>query len=261
MGFDEAFGIVVDHCAAIAPALANLTGHQIGSARTNTYQCDIWVAHIVQRHYRETSPIEPERYVPFYDAAWELCRIGVLRPGQHSAAGVSMDGLRADGYSITTLGYEWLKNDQRRSAIDPSRMATIFRSFSKLLGEGFEQRSTEAISCHRNGNYLATCVLAGAAAESVLLAVAIGKVKNETKVLDAYAGSKGRSRVMTMAVHGLPEHLTRPLHAAMSVLQYWRDDAAHGMKTTISEVEAYTSLAELLRFSRFCSDNWIELTT
>jgi hypothetical protein len=24
-------------------------------------------------------------FVPFYDAAWELCRIGVLRPGEYAA--------------------------------------------------------------------------------------------------------------------------------------------------------------------------------
>jgi hypothetical protein len=41
---------------------------------------------------------------------------------------------------------------------------------------------------------------------------------------------------------------------------HWRDDAAHGMATTISEVEAYASLIQLLRLAQFCSDQWDDLT-
>jgi hypothetical protein len=36
--------------------------------------------------------------------------------------------------------------------------------------------------------------------------------------------------------------------------------SAHGMATTILEVEAYASLTQLLRLAQFCSDRWDELT-
>jgi len=42
---------------------------------------------------------------------------------------------------------------------------------------------------YRTSNYLASCVMSGAAAESILLAVAIAKVKSEQKVLAEYKSS------------------------------------------------------------------------
>jgi hypothetical protein len=61
--------------------------------------------------------LTPKHHLPFYDAAWELCRIGVLRPG------------------------------------------------------------------------------GGAAAESILLALAVTKLSDEAKVLSDYASAGGRGRV------------------------------------------------------------------
>jgi hypothetical protein len=53
-----------------------------------------------------------EHFAPSYDAAWELCRIGVLRPGPFASMGVAtMAGggtYSTDGYSITELGRAWL---------------------------------------------------------------------------------------------------------------------------------------------------------
>jgi len=44
------------------------------------------------------------------------------------------------------------------------------------------------------------------------------------------------------------------------LIKYWRDAAAHGAPTNISDNEAYTALAALLRFALFANDNWEELT-
>jgi hypothetical protein len=118
---------------------------------------------------------------------------------------------------------------------------------------------TSAIRCHRNGNYLAACVLAGAAGESILLAVAIAKTQDEPKILKDYASAGGRGRVTKLVVSTLKGSVARTFEAALQVLHYWRDDAAHGMATTISEVEAYASLTQLLRLAQFCSDHWVEL--
>src|SRR5260370_27436419 len=49
-----------------------------------------------------------------------------------------------------------------------------------------------------SGNYLACCAMCGAAAESVLLAIAICKTEDEAKVLDAYGQRDGRRKVMRM---------------------------------------------------------------
>lgn len=267
MRFDEAFEILVEHCARISPSLTAATGHAANSARMSTYGNDIWITGIVRTYY--TSRMDPntltaEHYIPFYDAAWELCRIGVLRPGQHAPMGQGAIGggiYSGDGYSITQFGSEWLANPDRRVAGDPSRMSEIFASFEKLYGPGFAQRATEAIRCHRTGNYLAACVMAGAAAESILLAVAVAKTGDEPKVLKDYASAGGRGRVTKLVVTGLTGSVARTFEAALQVLHYWRDDAAHGMATTIIEVEAYASLTQLLRLAQFCSDRWTDLTT
>jgi hypothetical protein len=40
------------------------------------------------------------------------------------------------------------------------------------------------------------------------------------------------------------------------LLKDWRDEAAHGKPSGITDNEAYTSLAMLLRFAQFVNDNW-----
>jgi hypothetical protein len=197
MRFDEAFDILVEHCARFAVS----PGHAANASRTSTYGNDIWITAVVRSYY--TSRVDPntlkeEHYLPFYDAGWELCRIGVLRPRLHAPMGQGAIGggiFSGDGFSITGFGLDWLTNPQRRAAGDPSRLSEIFASFEKLYGPGFAQRATEAICCHRTGNYLAACVMAGAAAESILLAVAIGKMADEPKVLKEYASAGGRGRL------------------------------------------------------------------
>jgi hypothetical protein len=267
MRFDEAFDILVEHCAQISPGLnAAERSYSAGSARMSTYGNDVWIAGIVRSYW--TSRIDPnaltiEHYLPFYDAAWELCRIGVLRPGPRASMGYQAAGgggtYSSDGYSITEFGCTWLEDPDRRTVGDPSRLSEIFVSFDRY-GPGFAQRTTEAIRCHRGGNYLAACVMAGAAAESILLAVAVRKVGDETKVLKDYGSIRGRGRVTKSVVSGLSGSVARTFEAALQVLHYWRDDAAHGMATTITEVEAYASLTQLLRLAQFCSDRWGELT-
>ena len=44
------------------------------------------------------------------------------------------------------------------------------------------------------------------------------------------------------------------------LLKYWRDEAAHGKVSGISDNEAFTSLAYFLRFVQFADARWNELT-
>ncbi len=222
MRFDEAFDILVEHCARVAPGLLATTGFLGSSARNSTYGNDIWITAIVRSYWiSRTDPntLTEQHFKPFYDAAWELCRIGVLRPGHHAPMGVIANGgglFSGDGYSITGFGAIWLANPDRRVSGDPSRMSELFAAFAPRYGTGFAQRASEAIRCHRNGNYLAACVMAGAAAESILLAIAITKIKDEPKVLKEYASSGGRARVTKMVVGGLRASLGRSFEAALA---------------------------------------------
>jgi hypothetical protein len=143
----------------------------------------------------------------------------------------------------------------------PSRLAQVLQTFSKHFGDGYAQRATEAVATYRTANYLASCVMAGAAAESILLALAIAKEKDEAKVLTEYNTSGGRRRVTKLLTQGVTQSVVAQLETALQVLHYWRDDAGHGSMTTIIEIEAHASLTQLLRLAQFASDHWDALTT
>src|SRR5262249_33070917 len=183
MHYDDAFDFLIERLAAVP----GWKGHMGSSARTATYGCDVWVPQIVQAYWqpRITSftidSLGDEHFRPFYDAAWELARIGVLRPGANMPRGVGMGGqlFTGDGFSITQFGREWLRDASSRPIRDPSRLAEVLQGFGTRFGQGYAQRATEAAKTYRTANYLACCVMAGAAAESILLAIAIAKVKDE----------------------------------------------------------------------------------
>jgi hypothetical protein len=76
-----------------------------------------------------------------------------------------------------------------------------------------------------------------------------------------YESAGGRARVTTYLTGQATSSVQRQFVAALHILHYWRDDAAnHGQQTTISEVEAYSAISELLRLAQFVSDNWDDLT-
>jgi hypothetical protein len=102
--------------------------------------------------------------------------------------------------------------------------------------------------------------MCGAAAESILLAVAIAKSGDEAKTVAAYRASMGRQRTIDSVVGQARLAIAEPFRSAAQLLSYWRDEAAHGMASTISEPEAHNAVARLLRFAQFVTDNWNELT-
>jgi hypothetical protein len=186
--------------------------------------------------------------------------MGVLRPGKVAPNGSDMNAaFSGDGYATTAFGWEWLRNNGKRPPSDPSRIVELLGTFDHF-GAGYVQRAVEAARCYQSGNYLAACVMTGAAAESILLAIAVAKSGEESKILSEYATSSGRGRITKRIVGNVPEAVAKQFQTAMQVLHYWRDDASHGMETTISELEAHASISQLLRLAQFSSDHWQELT-
>jgi hypothetical protein len=94
----------------------------------------------------------------------------------------------------------------------------------------------------------------------ILLAAAVSKSGDEAKILKTYGAAGGRARITTYVTGQATSAVQRQFNAALNILHYWRDDAAHGQQTTISEVEAYSAISELLRLAQFASDHWAELT-
>jgi hypothetical protein len=203
--------------------------------------------------YRQIAPA-------FYAAAWELCRRGVLRPGVMNFHGQETEYV--NGYTVTPAGMKWLKDAGQYDyvPIEPGRFSKLLDSFSPRFGAGFQERSQEAIRCYGTNAYLGCCAMCGAAAESILLAVAISKDGDKDKIEKLYLASGGRGRIEKLILGSQSDNIQNECRGYLSLLKYWRDLTAHGRASGITDGEAYTSLAFLLRFAQFVNDRWNEMT-
>ena len=68
--------------------------------------------------------------------------------------------------------------------------------------------------------------MAGAAAESILLALAIAKTGDEAKVLLEYNTTGGRRRVSKRVGQNVSPTLTNQLETALQALGHWQDPLA-----------------------------------
>jgi len=204
------------------------------------------------------APLSPS----FYAAAWELCRRGIIRPGIRVYGGqATSDGGSGNGYSITPFGRQWLAENDRDDFVptEPGRFAQMLEPYRDRLGPAFYERAQEAVRCYGARAHLACCAMSGAAAESILLATAIAKTGDASSVLATYNGAQGRSRTENLIIGKAREQLQREFRGFLALLKYWRDQASHGKATNITDNEAFTSLALLLRFAGWVNDNWSEL--
>lgn len=209
-----------------------------------------------QRDFRAISPA-------FMGAAWELARRGVLRPGVKAMGQQATDdGSAGSGFSVTPAGRKWLKEAGQYDfvPIEPQRFSKMLDSFTPRFGPGFQERSQDAIRCYGANVYLACCAMCGAAAESILLAVAIAKEGHADKVERLYLASGGRRKVENLILGQQPKPIQEEFLGYLSLLKYWRDAASHGRRSGIADNEAYTALAVLLRFAQFANDRWADLT-
>jgi hypothetical protein len=135
ISIDDAIALIVTTLRG-APALSPT---YVPNARTQSYGCDLRVTDVLRTWWfsdnagKHPMPDPSEMdYAPFHDAAWELARRGVLRPGP---AFPGLGGLHANteanGFSLTMKGREWItKFDQTRSI--PSRPRSIFNTRPSL---------------------------------------------------------------------------------------------------------------------------------
>jgi hypothetical protein len=256
----------------IDDALAFIVQYVKSGQKDNAYfRYEVYLSKIIQSYLKETGNLSPtirgvqdhpqnrELSTAFFEAAWELCRRGVFRPSVQFLGGQG----RADGsgYTITAKGRHWIGEQTAEAPIGgPDRISQQFEKFAQHFGSAFLQRASEASQCHAFGVYLACCAMCGAAVESILLAVAIAKAGDEALVLASYRAAGGRQKVINTIVGQARSVIAEPFRSATSLLSYWRDDAAHGLASTISEIEAHDALARLLRFAQFAADQWDELT-
>jgi hypothetical protein len=238
----------------------------------SSYGYDFYLPSMVRMYLRKEKGInsqfevesELKEMMPvLYGAAWDLCRRGILRPGiREYGAQATDDGNAGNGYSITPFGRSWLQEKDKDYFVptEPERFAKMLSPYKERYGGSFHQRAQEAIRCYGAHAYLACCAMCGAAAESILITTAIAK-SDEARVLKEYFSSGGRRRVENILLGKARDQLREEYKGFTALIKYWRDAAAHGAQSNISDNEAYTAMASLLRFAFFVNDNWQELTS
>ncbi len=103
--------------------------------------------------------------------------------------------------------------------------------------------------------------MCGAAAESILISLAIERSGDKERVLKDYSTSGGRGKIERLLFGQQKQSLRDRFDNYMELLKYWRDSAAHGGESVVDEEEAFTSVLLLLRLARFADSNWNKLTT
>ncbi len=236
---------------------------------------DIWIPKVVEAFLRASS-VESggnpeyshrEEFAPvwtaFYDAAWQLCQRGIFRLALKRPQGMGSHALPlGDGYSLTESGRGWLRRaEPQYFPTEPSRYVGVLERPARILGAGFLQRAAEAAGCYETANYLACCAMCGAAAESILLSIAIAKTENSGLVRRTYMKRDGR-RSVTRLIFGTQgsSALEARFLTGLNLLSYWRDEAAHGQYSTIVALESYDALGRLLHLSNLAWDHWTDLT-
>jgi hypothetical protein len=275
---EDALDFLIEQLAKIA---ASAPANALARQRV-AHGSDIWINDVCDEYWQghgqmvaDMTQDEKEPYIaPFYDASWELSRRGVLRPGAVVPAGQTSGnqiGQRVpsapffgDGYALTAWGRGWVQRAASERTLMPSdhgRITEVLHQFRARFGNGYAQRAAEAVADWRAGNYLSACTMAGAAAESVLLATAIARGNDEHSVLAEYRTTAGRSRVIKRVTARVTPGIGERFNNALGLLTYWRDEAGHGTSSNIGEVEAHEAILGLLRLARLTSDNWAALTT
>lgn len=199
----------------------------------------------------------------FFSAAWELSRLGILRPGVRKWADAQYGSSPQVGtlFAVTPFGEQWLTESDDANpyfSTEPGRFAEMMKPFFDLFGKAFAQRANEAIRCYGAHAYLACCAMSGAAAESAL--IALGCIKaDEATVEKKRRGYEGYKEIQKLICKdsGIA---VEDLNAYCDVIKYWRDEASHVKETTISETHAFLALNSMLRYSMFLRDNLEKLT-
>jgi hypothetical protein len=102
--------------------------------------------------------------------------------------------------------------------------------------------------------------MVGAAAESVLLAIAIEKENDEDAVLRTYRSARGRQAVLNMIVGRATAPMRNTLTTFAGIVSLWRDDAAHGQASPIDTSNADEALRQLLHMCQWVDREWDNLT-
>jgi len=249
--------------------------NRLGELKPMNYCFDIHLPHIIDKYINPNAVIghpkpawatpdaEKRVYRAFQDAAWELCLAGKWRMSVADGRLSGMAGAGGDGYSITAAGFEWFKNgDLEALVLSPNAIARMLDQYSNRFGDTYRRKTQEAVKNFRAGTYMSCCTMCGAAAEAILVALAIAKTKDRDKVLKGYKTTSGRATLIRTVLNGVKEEARIHYQAGLTLINAYRDESAHGDDTEIDRDgdAAKTMLETLLRFAKLSEQNWELLT-
>ncbi|MGH9890969.1 MAG: hypothetical protein ACREA0_03080 [bacterium] len=195
----------------------------------------------------------------FVDAAWDLCRRGILAPAMvRGQMGLTFPG---DQFRLTEYGEQWIGAYDREEVFptEPERFAAHLAKHAHRFRQSYTIRSQEAVKCYRAAVYLACCTMCGAAAESILLSLAVAKVGDEERILRDYRASTGVAKIKHLLQVQQNAHVVAQLDNFTELIKYWRDEAAHAFDSSIDEEEAFLAMLLLLRLARFADQRWEDI--
>jgi hypothetical protein len=244
-------------------------GHQATAA----YGYDLWISKVTDHYAQlevsregaphggrfEWQPVSQEVSPPFMDAAWQLCRLGVLRPGVRE---ITLQSVReGEGFAITEFGRTWLAEHSSPAYVptDPGRMASLLTRRQDLFGEVYVLRASDAARCYSAHAYYACCAMIGAAAESILVAAGVAKI-GEDAAMKKYLATNGRKSLTEAVLKGCPDYVAREFRLHTDLIALWRDQSAHAHSNAIGETEAFTNFRGLIKFAQFAEQRWQHLT-
>jgi hypothetical protein len=101
MRSEDAFDFLVRHLSEI-DIRTDGRGNRLGTHSSDVWIPDVawsyWVNQVDRQQVHDVSHLAEEQRIPFYDAAWELCRIGVLRPGTFAPTCTQIPAAFGDQY-------------------------------------------------------------------------------------------------------------------------------------------------------------------
>lgn len=218
----------------------------------------------IDAHLKTERPfVDPDLAIgtePFTVVAWELVRRGIVVPAVSYDA-KAQPQVQPDQFRLTPYGHEWIRALPGFDVLpsDYSRFSRQLAEHDEKLGALYAIRAQEALACYRAQLYLASCTMAGAAAEAIALALATAKAGDVEEVRKEYHGSKGTKKLKDRLVRGLNGHLEREIESFLSLLAYWRDQAVHAAAEEYDEQTCFVALLLLLRFAHTADSRWLDI--
>lgn len=224
------------------------------------FDYDLDLLELDRRYYEEnggtsyTRPVFTLHLGVFLDATWELCRLGIVRPGRR----LSADEARGLRFTLTESGRQQLLDASAQGLVTVAGAAIVkeLEQHTARFGEAFIERVKDAVTSHSAGAHLACCAMCGAAAETILLSLAIALGGDEDEVLKEYLSRSGRAALMKRIKARLSHSDSLQLETYAKPLDYWRDAASHGLPARVLSGTAFQNLQLVRHLAHFVAGRW-----